>query len=118
LTGSAVAAIPTGSAGNKAFYAKWMPPVYYIQISLSSADDPPLSNASLFVNESAQFDAGSGYVSYVWYWNGEVINGESSSTYTLAANSRTQGIYELSVVVTTGIGERLSARCRVTIKAN
>jgi uncharacterized repeat protein (TIGR02543 family) len=102
----------SGSAGG------WMPNVI-VQISLNPApDDPPLSNTSLFVNESAQFSAGSGYNnSYTWYWNGEVISGAVSSTYTLPANSKTPGIYELSVVVATSAGETRSARCQVVIKA-
>jgi uncharacterized repeat protein (TIGR02543 family) len=109
----------TPVTGNITVYAKWLPPAYSVQISLETAsEDPPLSNISLFVNESAQFLAGSGYVSYVWCWNGEVISGATSSSYTLASNSRTKGIYELSVVVTTNTGEQLSARCRVVIKAN
>jgi uncharacterized repeat protein (TIGR02543 family) len=118
LTGGAVAGIPAGSTGDREFYAKWTPLVS-IQISLRPApDDPQLSNASLFVNEPAQFSAGSGYSSYAWYWDGEAISGASSPTYTLAADSRTPGVYELSVFVTTSAGETLSARCRVIIKGN
>jgi uncharacterized repeat protein (TIGR02543 family) len=111
-------AASTAVTGNITVYAQWLPGVF-IQIGLPPAEaDPPLSNTSLFVNQPAQFSAGSGYGSYAWYWNGKAIIGEVSSTYTLAANTKTPGIYELSVVVTTGAGERLSARCRVTIKAN
>jgi uncharacterized repeat protein (TIGR02543 family) len=107
-------------SGNITVYARWTDPgSSAIQISLRPApDDPPLANTSLLVHESAQFSAGSGYGSYVWYWNGEVISGAGSSTYTLAANSKAPGVYELSVVVTTGTGEILSARCRVAIRVN
>jgi uncharacterized repeat protein (TIGR02543 family) len=105
-------------SGNITVYAKWLPGVS-VQVQLRPAqDDPPLVSTSLFENEQAQFSAGSGYGSYEWYWNGRAIAGAGSSTYTLSANSKTPGIYELSVVVTTGAGERLSARCRVTIRAN
>jgi hypothetical protein len=70
------------------------------------------------VDEGIQFFAGTGYQSWTWYWDGEVIAGVDSDTYTLAANSKPKGIYELSVLVTTGDGKKLSARCRVTIKAH
>jgi hypothetical protein len=90
-----------------------------IKISLQpTPTSPTLSNASLFVNESASFYAESDYASYAWYWNGELIGGEASYTYDLAANSRAPGIYELSVVVTNSAGKTLSARCRVIIRAN
>jgi uncharacterized repeat protein (TIGR02543 family) len=108
--------VATAVTADSTVYAKWLPNAS-IQISLQPVrDDPPLSNTALFVNEQVQFSAGSGYSSYRWYWNGEVISGAASSTYTLPANSKQSGIYELSVVVTTDTGERLSARCRVTIK--
>jgi uncharacterized repeat protein (TIGR02543 family) len=99
-------------------YAKWTPPLGSVQISLRPQDDPPLSNTALFVNESQSFSAGNGYASYQWYWNGAAISGATSADYTLAAYSKTTGIYELAVVVTTTTGRRLSARCRITIKAN
>jgi uncharacterized repeat protein (TIGR02543 family) len=107
----------TPVSGSLTVYAKW---ILYgsVQISLKPAqDDSPLSNTSLSVNDPAEFSAGTGYASYQWYWNGKVIADEDSSTYTLAANSKTPGIYELSVLVTTSAGERFSARCRVTITA-
>jgi uncharacterized repeat protein (TIGR02543 family) len=113
-----VTTIPMGSTGDKTFYAKWIPGAS-VQINLQPVlGDPPLSNESVFVDEAAQFSAaGSGYASWVWYWDGTVIGGAVLSDYTLAANSKPAGIYELSVVVTTNTGEKLSARCRVTIKA-
>jgi uncharacterized repeat protein (TIGR02543 family) len=90
----------------------------HVQVSLKpTADDPQLSNSSFFVNEEFTASAGSGYSSYTWYWNGDIISGATSSTYTLAANAKSPGIYELSIVVTTSGGERLSARRRVVIKA-
>jgi hypothetical protein len=97
----------------------WEFPAHSVQISLQPVSDgPQLENISLFANESAQFFAGSGYTSWTWYWNGDPISGMASSTYTLAAYSKTPGIYELSVVVTTSAGHKLSARCRVVVKAN
>jgi hypothetical protein len=100
-------------------YAKWVQLVNSVQMNLRPVPaDPPLSNASLFVNEQAQFSVEDGYDSYTWYWNGRAIAGESSPTYTLPASSKARGTYELSVRVTTGSGETLSARCRVDIKAN
>jgi uncharacterized repeat protein (TIGR02543 family) len=95
-------------------------PSHSMQISLHPVpDDPPLSSVPpFFANEAANFSVDSGYTSYAWYWNGESINGAMSSTYTIEANTRTPGVYELSVVVITSAGQTLSARCRVTIKAN
>jgi uncharacterized repeat protein (TIGR02543 family) len=75
------------------------------------------STTTISVNESAQFSAGNGYASYAWYWNGQAINGETASAYTLAANSKAPGVYELSVVVTTNAGELLSARRWVVVRA-
>ena len=98
-------------------YAKWLPDTS-IQISSRPAgDDISLSDTSISVNQQAQFSVADGYNAYTWFWAGEAIVGETSSTYTLAANSSPSGIYELSVVVTTATGEKLSARCRVTITA-
>jgi hypothetical protein len=88
-----------------------------LQVALQPvADVPPLSSTSIFENQETQFSAGSGYESWVWYWDGEIIGGENTSAYTLGAHSKAPGIYELSVVVTTGTGALLSARCLVTIK--
>jgi uncharacterized repeat protein (TIGR02543 family) len=119
FSGSAVTGIPAGSTGNKDFYAKWTRSGTAVEIILQPVpDDPPLSSGvSLFENEQRQFSAaGDGYAAWAWYWNGKAIRGETSSTYTLAANSRDPGIYELTVVVTTGTGVRFSARCMITIK--
>jgi uncharacterized repeat protein (TIGR02543 family) len=100
--------------GTITVYARWLPVTsVQIQMLLSPTETPLLSNASLFANEPGEFSIESGYGSYQWYWDGE-----TSSAYTLAANSKTPGIYELSVFVTAGAGELFSARCQVTIKAN
>jgi hypothetical protein len=90
-----------------------------VQIDLRPAwNNPSLADVSVFVNETAQFSTDGEYTSWAWYWNGERINGASASTYTITAHSKTPGVYELSVVVTTSAGETLSAQCWVTIKAN
>jgi uncharacterized repeat protein (TIGR02543 family) len=117
LTGSAVTTIPRDSTGDKSFYARWDPGAS-VQVALQPVPaDPPLLDSSLFMKEEAQFSAGSGYESWAWYWDGTAIEGANTSVYTLAAYSKAPGIYELSVVVTTGAGASLSARCRVTVKA-
>jgi uncharacterized repeat protein (TIGR02543 family) len=110
----------TAVTGDLTVYAKWLPLVSVSsQIRLQPTEgDPPLSNTTLFVNEPMEFSTGSEYSSYTWYWDGEAISDETSSVYTLAANSKTPGIYELSVFVSTSAGKMLSARCRVAIKAN
>jgi uncharacterized repeat protein (TIGR02543 family) len=103
--------------GDITVYARWTLGVS-LQIALQAVpDDPPLSSIALFEGEEAHFSAGSEYESWTWYWDGAVIDGANASAYTLEANSKAPGIYELSVVVTTGTGERFSARCLVTINA-
>jgi uncharacterized repeat protein (TIGR02543 family) len=117
FTGTAVTIIPAGSTGAKTFYAKWYPSAS-IQITLQPVPaDPLLTGAIVPVNQPATFNAGNGYSVYTWYWDGAVISGATSYSYTLTANSKPAGIYELSVVVTNNAGERFSARCRVTITA-
>jgi uncharacterized repeat protein (TIGR02543 family) len=117
FNGTAVTSIPTGSTGDKAFYAKWNPGAL-IQITLQAVpSDPVLSTISIDEDQEAVFSAtGTGYESWKWYWDGTLLS-ENTSTYTLAANSQSPGIYELSVVVTTDEGVKLSARCRVTVNA-
>jgi uncharacterized repeat protein (TIGR02543 family) len=83
-----------------------------------TASSPSLSSVPISVNETAYFSTDSGYASYKWYWNGALINGATDSTYIMAAHLRTPGIYELSVVITTSEGKKLSAQCRVVINAN
>ncbi|MHB9294043.1 hypothetical protein Holit_03169 [Hollandina sp. SP2] len=89
-----------------------------VQITLRpTPEDPSLSNAEIFKDESNSFTvAGTGYTAYQWYWNGSKIDGEDSNTYNLEANTKSPGVYEVSVVVTTDGGAKLSARCRVIIK--
>jgi uncharacterized repeat protein (TIGR02543 family) len=120
FTGSAVAVIPVRSTENKVFYAKWIPGVSVDPITLQPVpEDPPLIDTEIDEDAPAPFSTGrTEYESWKWYWNGELISGANTGTYTLEANSQSPGIYELSVVVTTtGGGAKLSARCRVTINA-
>jgi uncharacterized repeat protein (TIGR02543 family) len=109
--------IPRGSTGHKYFYAQWKSGDH-LQISLQPVpEDPPLSNVSIFVDDSSTFSAaGTTFSSWTWYWNGEAVGGNGSEYY-LEANSKSPGIYELAVRVLTGSGKIMSARCRVTIKA-
>jgi uncharacterized repeat protein (TIGR02543 family) len=113
--------ISAGSTGKKEFYALWKPGVDVSMTLRPRAEDPGLSDVALFVNGSITFYAlGDGYTSYAWYWDGDLVNGpnSSSNSYTLPNTLKTAGIHELSVRVTAGNGDKLSARCRVTIKAN
>jgi uncharacterized repeat protein (TIGR02543 family) len=110
----------TSVTGAITVYAFWLLPVL-VTINLHpTLDDPALSTTTLLVSEEATFSAGSEYDSYQWYWDGEVISGEISPSYTLAPNAKQPGVYELSVVVAAAAspGEKLSARCRVTITAD
>jgi uncharacterized repeat protein (TIGR02543 family) len=92
----------------------WVDPTQTaIQISLQT-DASALTNTTIAVDQPAQFSVGSGYASYAWYWDVELIEGATSATYTLEDTSEA-GIYELAVFVTTGTGKLLSARCRVII---
>jgi uncharacterized repeat protein (TIGR02543 family) len=113
---TAVTEILAGSTGDKTFYARWNPGAS-VQITLQPQIDPPLSNKSIFKDEQTVFSTGTEYTAWQWYWDGDLINGADSADYTLAANTKLPGVYELSVAVTAVGGTRLSARCRVTIKA-
>jgi uncharacterized repeat protein (TIGR02543 family) len=96
-------------------YAQWIPGAS-VEITLQPAPvDPPLSNTTIFKDEQIQFSVETGHTSYQWRWDSDIINGATGNTYTLTPNSKTSGVYELSVEVTTGGGTKLSARCRVTI---
>jgi uncharacterized repeat protein (TIGR02543 family) len=117
FTGSAVTTIPAGGTGAKTFHARWLPGAS-VQIILQAVpSDPPLTSTTIFEDGAAVFNTGAGYSSYMWYWDGGVISGADSASYTLGANSKAAGVYELLVIVTTSTGEALSARCRVTIRA-
>ena len=102
---------------NITLYARWNPGAA-VQIILRPEDDPALSNESVFEDEAASFTAaGGGYTAWQWYWDGAPVGSGTPGVYNLAAGSQAPGIYEVSVVVYTGGGETLSARCRLTIKA-
>jgi uncharacterized repeat protein (TIGR02543 family) len=109
--------IPPGSMGSKTFHAKWIPGVP-VTITLQAVPgDPSLSNVSIAVGETPTFNgAVTNGVSYVWRWNGQAIDGATQDAYTLPDNLPS-GIHILSVVATTAGGEKVSARCWVTINA-
>jgi uncharacterized repeat protein (TIGR02543 family) len=112
----------TTVTGDMTIYAQWKPDVSDVSVEIAlqpQPGEPPISGSkSIFVDDQVEFSAaGTGYEAWQWYWDGEEIEGAASDTYTLGANSKPAGIYELSVVVTTDEGESLSARCRVTINA-
>ncbi|MDR1428751.1 MAG: InlB B-repeat-containing protein [Spirochaetaceae bacterium] len=112
-----VTVIPSGSTGDKTFYAKWNPEGS-VYITLQAVPgDPPLSNVSVFTDQPALFSAAGEYTSWQWYWDGTPISGATTAAYTLAANSKPAGIHEVSVVVSAAGGVKLSARCRLTINA-
>jgi uncharacterized repeat protein (TIGR02543 family) len=117
VEGEPVTQIDQGSTGPKTFYARWKPRAA-ISITLTVSSDPVLSHTSIFEDGSAQFSAaGEGYTSWQWRWDGTKIEDTESATYTLAAELKPPGVHELSVEVTAGGGQTLSARCRLTIKA-
>jgi parallel beta-helix repeat protein len=89
-----------------------------IQIDLRpTPNDPSLSNTTLYVYDPAWFSAQGNYNSWTWYRDGQEIGGEHGASYYWPGSGE-PGIYELSVVVTTGRGEKLSAGCRITIRAH
>jgi uncharacterized repeat protein (TIGR02543 family) len=103
-------------SGDMTVYAKWTPGAS-VQINLQPQANPSLFDTLIFKDAQASFSAaGTEYTSWQWYWDGDPISGEELNTYILEANSKTPGVYELSVVVTTTGNAKLSARCRVTIK--
>jgi uncharacterized repeat protein (TIGR02543 family) len=116
-TGGTLYSWPHSLTASVTAHARWNPGAS-VQITLQPVPgDPSLSDISIFVDEPAEFSTGTGYTSWQWYWNGTLISDENASTYTLAANSKAPGIYDISVVVTTDGDSKLSAQCWLTIKA-
>jgi uncharacterized repeat protein (TIGR02543 family) len=120
-TGTVFTASTTVS-GDMTVYAQWNPEGSEdsdssLVISLQPEPGaPPLADErTCSVGDEVAFSAAGDYASWEWRWDGKLINGEETDAYVLTAV--TAGIYELTVVATTGGGAQLSARCRVTIKA-
>jgi uncharacterized repeat protein (TIGR02543 family) len=110
----------TTVSGDMAVYAQWNrnPGVTLTVTPQPKPGDPSISVGvtELFEDETANFSVAAEYTTYQWYWDGQVLPGAAAAAYTLAANSKSPGIHELSVKVTTG-DAMLSARRRVVIKA-
>jgi uncharacterized repeat protein (TIGR02543 family) len=107
----------TTVAGNLTVYAQWNPHASLTVTLQPAPGNPSLSDVDLDKDVLQSFSvAAGGYTSWQWYWDGELIEGANTETYTLGANLKPPGIYELSVVTTSPGGAKLSARCRVTIK--
>jgi uncharacterized repeat protein (TIGR02543 family) len=80
------------------------------------AEDPQLGSVEIIQGDGANFDAGV-YDSYQWYLDGEVISSATAKTYTLDTTLLSKNFpHELSVLVSTSTGEKLSARCLVIVK--
>jgi uncharacterized repeat protein (TIGR02543 family) len=119
MTRSPVAEIPAGSFGDQTFHASWKLSLP-IAIDLRVAVVPSLANTIVIMSQPVEFTiAGeSGLADIVWLWNGEPIEGETATSYTRPGHlMQKPGIYELSVVASDAGGNKLSARCRVTITA-
>jgi uncharacterized repeat protein (TIGR02543 family) len=94
FSGEAVSSIPAGSAGNKAFYAKWTLIAYSgvtfnagANGTLTAAVDgsPIASGAAVLHGKSVAFTANpaEGYSVSGWTVNGEAVAGNAANAYTL-----------------------------------
>jgi fibronectin type 3 domain-containing protein len=88
-----------------------------IAINLVSQNDVNLPSQSVSIprGESRTFQVTGNYKSYQWYLDGTAISGAVSASYTLNTGSMNLGVYELSVIVATDAGARLSGNCDVRI---
>jgi uncharacterized repeat protein (TIGR02543 family) len=117
FTGGAVTGIPAGSTGAKTFYARWDPPASIGVMPLKPADDPALKEKTVDEDETFTFTVEGNYTAYQWYWDSKLIDSVTGNTYSRTTGGADVGIHELFVVVTGEGGKKLSARCKVTIKA-
>jgi hypothetical protein len=80
---------------------------------------PPVQDDGLEIKKgnSQTFQVEGNFIKYQWYLNGEKIQGAESATYTLntADPSIKSGVYELTILVSTGNNERRSGSYRFII---
>jgi fibronectin type 3 domain-containing protein len=73
-------------------------------------------SASIPRGQSRVFQVMGDYTSYQWYLNGGAISEATAASYTLNTASMKMGIYELTVMVGTRAGAKLSGNCRVIVE--
>jgi hypothetical protein len=83
-----------------------------------SQNDLDLSDQSAVIpqGQSPAFHVIEGYAEYQWYLNGNAISGATGALYTLNTTSMKLGVYELSIVVNTGAGVKLSGYCHISVE--
>jgi fibronectin type 3 domain-containing protein len=73
-------------------------------------------SASIPRGQSRIFQVTGSYTSYQWYLNGSAISVTAAASYTLNTASMKMGVYELTVIVSTDAGAKLSGSCRVSVE--
>jgi hypothetical protein len=88
-----------------------------ITITLAPQNDVnlPSQSVSILRGASRTFQVPGNYTRYQWYLNGTAISGAVSGSYVLNTGLMDLGVYELSVIVGTDAGARLSGNCNVSI---
>jgi fibronectin type 3 domain-containing protein len=87
-------------------------------ITLAIQNDVAISTQSVSIprGQSRIFQVTGNYTSYQWYLNGSAISGAVAASYTLNTASMKMGVYELTVIVRTDTGAKLSGSCRVSVE--
>jgi formylglycine-generating enzyme required for sulfatase activity len=78
--------------------------------------DGPGQSAVIVRGASRDFQVTGSYPSYQWYLDGSAISDATAASYTLNTAAMLLGAYELSVVVITDVGGRLSGRCSISVE--
>jgi fibronectin type 3 domain-containing protein len=90
----------------------------FITVTVSDQNDVDMTAQSVTLSrgQDGTFQVSSGsYETYQWYLDGAAIAEAKSSSYTLHTTSMTLGMHELSVLVSTAAGVKLSGNCYVTV---
>jgi hypothetical protein len=66
--------------------------------------------------ESRMFQVTESYATYQWYLNGIEISGATSPLYTLNTTAMRLGVHELSIIVSTNAGGKLSGYCHISVE--
>jgi uncharacterized repeat protein (TIGR02543 family) len=105
----------TTITADKTLYAGWKP-LTAVSVTLIPVADPALTSQTVTQGQTANFTVSGSYTAYQWYLDGTVISSATSAAYARNTASMPKRPYELSVLVTTSTGEKLSARCRVIVE--
>ena len=109
FTGSPITTIPTGSAGNKAFWAKWeviAPTQYTISTSSSPSNGGTTTGGGTFnsgTSQTVRATANPGYTFVNWTENGAQMSTDVNYTFTLEKNRNLVANFQVAPVPVTGV---------------